>query len=92
MLCRKAKFILRTIMSFLKFSKLYSGMNIIINHQPQQVQEPAMLADIVMLIPGTQQKGIAVAVNNVVIPRDAHADHLLHPDDNILIIKATQGG
>jgi sulfur carrier protein len=39
-----------------------------------------------------EQKGIAVAVNDSVIPRAAWADTLLNPEDTILVIKATQGG
>ena len=39
-----------------------------------------------------RQKGIAVAVNNSVIPRTEWAEHRLKQNDNVLIIKATQGG
>lgn len=37
-------------------------------------------------------KGIAVAVNNKMIPRTKWEDHQLFDGDNILIIKAVCGG
>ncbi|MBB1150599.1 MULTISPECIES: sulfur carrier protein ThiS [unclassified Myroides] len=40
----------------------------------------------------TQQKGIAVAVNDCVIPKSDWFTHLLSETDDILIITATQGG
>ncbi|MEO8759802.1 MAG: sulfur carrier protein ThiS [Bacteroidia bacterium] len=38
------------------------------------------------------QKGIAVAVNNTVIPKTEWATKILNENDKITIIKATQGG
>jgi len=37
-------------------------------------------------------KGIAVAVNDSVAPRDGWADYILKSNDSITIIRATQGG
>jgi sulfur carrier protein len=37
-------------------------------------------------------KGIAVAVNSVVVPRTKWTDFEIKENDKILIIKATQGG
>jgi sulfur carrier protein len=39
-----------------------------------------------------KQKGIAIAVNAQVIPRMDWSQHILKDDDDVLIIKATQGG
>ena len=39
-----------------------------------------------------EKKGIAVAVNNVVIPKTSWADYQLKNMDKVLIIKASQGG
>jgi sulfur carrier protein len=39
-----------------------------------------------------KQNGIAVAINNTVIPRTNWNSHFLNPTDDILIISATQGG
>jgi sulfur carrier protein len=38
------------------------------------------------------QKGIAVAVNNAVIPKAEWLTRILEENDKITIIKATQGG
>lgn len=38
------------------------------------------------------QKGIAVAVNNQIIPKTEWIRHELAGGENVLIIKATQGG
>lgn len=40
----------------------------------------------------TSQKGIAVAVNNTVIPKTEWVTKTLNENDKITIIKATQGG
>ncbi|PUZ25600.1 thiamine biosynthesis protein ThiS [Chitinophaga parva] len=67
-------------------------MNITINHQIEEVAENACLHDVVQERLGEKLHGIAVAVNHVVIPRERYATHALQANDNILIIKATQGG
>lgn len=36
--------------------------------------------------------GVAVAVNDTVVPRDQWEDHSLEEEDRIEIIRATQGG
>ena len=40
----------------------------------------------------SEQSGIAVAVNETVIPKKEWEDHILKPYDSVLVIKATQGG
>lgn len=39
-----------------------------------------------------KQNGIAVAINNTVVPKLNWNTHSLNPTDDILIISATQGG
>jgi sulfur carrier protein len=39
-----------------------------------------------------EQKGVALAVNHVVVPRSDWQHHVLYENDDVLIIKATQGG
>ena len=39
-----------------------------------------------------EKKGIAVALNNSVIPKDNWTKTTINQNDNILIITATQGG
>ncbi|MCZ8286210.1 MAG: sulfur carrier protein ThiS [Bacteroidia bacterium] len=67
-------------------------MEITLNHTPHEVTEHTTLYDIVCSQVGDKQKGIAVAVNDTVIPRATWGWHAVQSNDNILIIKATQGG
>lgn len=67
-------------------------MNIHFNNQPQQIQDSTALQLFLDQLVGEKQKGIAVAINDIVIPRLHWATHILKPDDAILVITATQGG
>jgi sulfur carrier protein len=40
----------------------------------------------------TKQNGIALAINNTVIPKSLWNSHSIQETDDILIISATQGG
>ncbi len=50
------------------------------------------LIDMLALKSMTDQKGIAIAVNQQVVSRSQWADFKLKENDEVLIIKATQGG
>ncbi|HTF81901.1 MAG TPA: sulfur carrier protein ThiS [Cytophagales bacterium] len=39
-----------------------------------------------------EKRGIAVAVNNTVVPKSGWVDCILRQEDKVTIIKATQGG
>lgn len=67
-------------------------MEITINNQTQSVAEGTTVQAIVSAQLGEKQKGIAVAINNAVIPKQAWEQTLINNNDTILIIKATQGG
>lgn len=67
-------------------------MTIYINQQIQTVKEDSTLQSIAFAQLGEKQHGIAIAVNNKVIPKTEHMDFILNVGDQILIIKATQGG
>lgn len=66
-------------------------MKISVNDKDFEIDENASIQ---MLITKTNspQSGIAVAVNNSVIPKSEWDEYILQPNDNILIIKAAQGG
>ncbi|MBK0370995.1 sulfur carrier protein ThiS [Flavobacterium agrisoli] len=68
-------------------------MELKINQQKKEfdIQELSIQALLDIEIPN-KQNGIAVAVNNSVIPRSNWNSHLLLETDDILIISATQGG
>ncbi|HLC83306.1 MAG TPA: sulfur carrier protein ThiS [Bacteroidia bacterium] len=67
-------------------------MEITLNNQKQNITEGVSLQAFVLEQLGDKQKGIAVAINNSVIPKQAWEQTFINNNDNILIIKATQGG
>lgn len=67
-------------------------MEITLNDKKQTVSENISLNEIVISQLGDKQKGVAVAVNDSVIPRSNWETHTIKNNDTILIIKATQGG
>jgi sulfur carrier protein len=78
---------------FLKFNAC-TGMEIIINNQPKQIpeQDHFTVQQLLQLeIPGKQQ-GIAVAINNRVVGKAQWATTRICEQDQIIIIRATQGG
>lgn len=68
-------------------------MEIIINNQKKVILQPTVTVQqlLDLEIPG-KQKGIAVAINNNVVQKTNWEIKAIEPNDNILIIKATQGG
>lgn len=68
-------------------------MELIINHTRKtfNVLPENLEALLAMELPG-KKKGIAVALNNRIIPLSAWAETSLNHLDSILIITATQGG
>ena len=67
-------------------------MEILFNNHTQQVTEQATVQTILDQLIGGAQKGIAVAVNNAVVPKAKWCSYQLQPADAVLVIKATQGG
>ena len=72
--------------------KNLKGMEITLNDKPTFVTESVTLYDIVFAQLGEKQNGIAVALNNSGNPKANWQTTHLRSNDNILIIKATQGG
>ena len=67
-------------------------MNIYINNTPQELRPTATLAEALTTLNLPSQKGIAIAINNNVIPRAGWDKQILNAEDKVTIIKATQGG
>jgi sulfur carrier protein len=67
-------------------------MNIVINGQATDVPEKTSIDDVLQHIGQLQTGGIAVAVNDMVIPKGQWAKAQINDGDKILIIKASQGG
>lgn len=66
-------------------------VSICVNNSKKQVAKETTLATLMFKI-NPQATGLAVAVNNHVIPKKQWEETLLTENDNILIITATQGG
>jgi sulfur carrier protein len=73
-------------------AKVFNGMEITINNQEKVLTSQSTVQQLLDMEMPNKQKGIAVAVNNTVIPKTNWATHYLKANDSILIIKATQGG
>jgi len=67
-------------------------MEITFNNSKYQIEEQSTVQAALNVWLGDKQQGIAVAVNDTIVPRSQWENYILQPDDNILIIKATQGG
>jgi thiamine biosynthesis protein ThiS len=67
-------------------------MEVLINQQAVSVQPDASLLDVLNGYGVLQSKGVAVAVNETVVPTNQWEITRLQPDDRVIIIKAAQGG
>jgi sulfur carrier protein len=63
-----------------------------INQRQFQLPERSTLADVLPLLQIAQADGIAIAVNEEVVPRGEWAGYLLDAGDRVFVIRATQGG
>jgi sulfur carrier protein len=67
-------------------------MEITVNQQTYQVTDVCNVQQMLAIVFDALPKGIAVAINQAIIPRANWTDHQISPNDQIVIIKATQGG
>lgn len=67
-------------------------MNIRINDQPRRIAPGATLLDLLRELALAERKGVAVAINDTVVPRTGWLEHTLAESDRVLVIQATQGG
>ncbi|MGH1337326.1 MAG: sulfur carrier protein ThiS [Aureispira sp.] len=63
-----------------------------VNKTQQEYKTPLSLLQLLTKLQKAQQSGIAVAVNNRVIPKNDWPAQSLNDQDSITIITATQGG
>ncbi|HEX6196923.1 MAG TPA: sulfur carrier protein ThiS [Jiangellaceae bacterium] len=66
-------------------------MNITVNGTPTDWAADAKLADVVASVTGSTT-GVAVAVNDDVVPRGAWPTTALRPGDRVEVLTAVQGG
>jgi len=67
-------------------------MQILINNKKHDFQKDTNLFEAIQSLNLQNQKGIAIAINNQVIPKQNWNTHKLNDQDDIIIITATQGG
>jgi sulfur carrier protein len=67
-------------------------MTIRVNDQPRAVADAATLQDLLVALALAERRGLAVAVNDEVVPRGAWPKRPLAESDRVLVIQATQGG
>jgi len=67
-------------------------MEITINQQQHQLEDTCTVAQMLAILIAGEAKGIAVAINQTIVRKTDWADHLLKNGDQVMLIKATQGG
>ena len=66
-------------------------MDILLNGEPSTVAADCRIADLLQL-EGLGERRVAVEVNGAIIPRGAHATHVLQVGDQVEIVHALGGG
>jgi sulfur carrier protein len=67
-------------------------VEVTINQQTFQLSAEGGLAEVLSLLRIGQADGIAIAVNEVVIPHGEWGGYVLQERDRVFVIRATQGG
>ncbi|MGI4727563.1 MAG: sulfur carrier protein ThiS [Janthinobacterium lividum] len=67
-------------------------MEVTVNQQNFTVSEVCSVEQLLTVTLNLSATGVAVAVNQTIVPKSDWNTHLLHPQDQIMLIKATQGG
>ncbi len=67
-------------------------MNIFVNDELTNVPNGSSLQSLLVELGMVEFNGWAIAVNNEVIPVDEIDDLTLSPNDQIMLVQATQGG
>lgn len=68
------------------------SMTVFVNNQSVETQATASLRSLLAELTIADKKGIAVAINNAIIPRAAWEQFALSGNEKITILQATQGG
>ncbi|WP_293784470.1 sulfur carrier protein ThiS [uncultured Pedobacter sp.] len=67
-------------------------MEVTINNQHYQLHESCSIEQMLAAIISTETNGLAIAVNQTIISKSVWNTYVLNPGDQIILIKATQGG
>lgn len=70
-----------------------NALTITLNGEPADLSSPATLADLLGgPLAGRETRGLAVAVNGLVVPRHRYGVHPLASGDVVEVVTAVQGG
>ena len=67
-------------------------MEITVNQKKYILDDSCCVQQMLALILSTSPKGIAVAINQTIISKPDWNSHVLKHGDQVMLIKATQGG
>lgn len=67
-------------------------MTIFLNNQAKELSEPSSVSALLQLLALEHTRGIAVAINDQVVPRSNWSTHQLQENDRLTLIRASQGG
>lgn len=67
-------------------------MEITVNQKIYLVPEPCSITVLLSHVLHQSEAGLAVAINQSIVPKTSWEKYLLHPEDQVIIIKATPGG
>lgn len=67
-------------------------MKIFLNNQERELPESATVSAMLQALELAHSRGLAVAINNQVLPRHEWPTRQLQPNDRLTLIRATQGG
>jgi len=67
-------------------------MEITVNHQNYHLNAGCSVAEMLSVVLQSEPRNIAVAINQSIVARSNWHMHLLMPGDQVILIKATQGG
>jgi sulfur carrier protein len=68
------------------------SMNIVINQQPKDIPDQCSLQQLLTEVLNIPVAGLAVAVDQTVIPSTEWQAYVLREADKVMLIRATQGG
>jgi sulfur carrier protein len=66
-------------------------VNIVVNGEPHELAQGSTVADVVALL-GRGPKGLAIALNEEVVPRTRWPATTLHERDRVEVLAAASGG
>lgn len=67
-------------------------MEIIINSRKKHIPDSTTVENLMEILEVGKPKGLAVAVNKKIVPRESWGNTTLQDSDEVIMIKAAQGG